>query len=81
MEKSVYIEENNKVTLIIEAKNSYYSFGLKIKDKKINLGTAKTKYLSSEVAGGFTGVMIGLYAFDKEENNYAEFKNFKCLYS
>lgn len=80
VEKSVYIEKNNKVTLMIEAKNSYYSFGFKTKDKKINLGTAKTRYLSSEVAGGFTGVMIGLYAWHKEKNNHAEFTNFKCLY-
>lgn len=35
-----------------------------IDDKEI--GCADTKYLSSEVAGGFTGVVIGLYAVDKE---------------
>lgn len=28
------------------------------------LGRARTKYLSSEVAGGFTGVVMGLYAVD-----------------
>lgn len=28
------------------------------------LGRARTKYLSSEVAGGFTGVAMGLYAVD-----------------
>ena len=26
------------------------------------IGTLDTRYLASEVAGGFTGVMIGLYA-------------------
>ncbi|MCM1047917.1 MAG: glycoside hydrolase family 43 protein [Clostridiales bacterium] len=30
------------------------------------LGYADTRYLSSEVASGFTGVMIGLYAVDSE---------------
>lgn len=31
------------------------------------MGFADTRYLSSEVAGGFTGVMIGLYAVDEAE--------------
>ncbi|WP_347916122.1 hypothetical protein, partial [Clostridium saudiense] len=43
-------------------------------------GYAKTRYLSSEVAGGFTGVVIGLYACASNSFNYAEFTNFKCMY-
>ncbi|MDE5866225.1 MAG: glycoside hydrolase family 43 protein [Lachnospiraceae bacterium] len=35
--------------------------------KKTELGYADTRYLSSEVASGFTGVMIGLYAVDDAE--------------
>ena len=31
-------------------------------DQWIELGRARTRYLSSEVAGGFTGVYIGMYA-------------------
>ena len=42
---------------------------------QFDFGTACTKYLSSETAGGFTGVMIGLYAMDTEES-FAEFSNF-----
>jgi alpha-N-arabinofuranosidase len=38
------------------------------------LGSARTKYLSSEVAGGFTGVVMALYAIDGE-GRWAEFKN------
>ncbi|MBO5522264.1 MAG: hypothetical protein J5986_01100, partial [Roseburia sp.] len=40
-------------------------------------GTARTKYLSSEVAGGFTGTVMGMYAVNPEENGKkaAEFKN------
>lgn len=37
------------------------------------LGRARTKYLSSEVAGGFTGVVMGLYAVD-ENGGWAEFE-------
>lgn len=36
------------------------------------LGSARTKYLSSEVAGGFTGVVMGLYAVDTD-GGWAEF--------
>ena len=42
---------------------------------QFDFGTACTKYLSSETAGGFTGVMIGLYAMDTEEA-FAEFSDF-----
>lgn len=34
-------------------------------DTRTEMGFADTRYLSSEVAGGFTGVMIGLYAVDE----------------
>ena len=30
--------------------------------------------LSSEVAGGFTGVVIGMYATGKADGGYADFK-------
>lgn len=40
----------------------------------IQLGSAQTRYLSSEVAGGFTGVLIGLYAQNGEGfNEYTDF--------
>ena len=47
----------------------YYNDG---KTKEL-LGSARSKYLSSEVAGGFTGVVMGLYAID-EDGAWAEFK-------
>ncbi len=45
-------------------------------DREICLGSAGTKYLSSEVAGGFTGTVMGMYAVNTEENlgHWAEFK-------
>lgn len=41
------------------------------------LGSGQTKYLSSEVATGFTGVLLGLYAAGE---NRAEFREFCCTY-
>lgn len=44
----------------------------------ISMGCAQSKYLSSEVAGGFTGVVLGLYAVG---GNRAEFSGFACKYA
>lgn len=41
------------------------------------LGSGQTKYLSSEVSGGFTGVMLACYAIGE---NTAKFEKFRCLY-
>lgn len=53
-----------EVQLIVEADAYGYNFFVKTQEQLINMGHADTRYLSSEVAGGFTGVMIGLYAVD-----------------
>ena len=55
--------ETKKIVLLIKADKEDYSFYYKTAGGKIKLlATAKTRYISTEVAGGFTGVMIGLYA-------------------
>lgn len=77
--KSVPVD-GNSAELIIHADNYTYSFGLKKGAEEICLGTAQTRYLSSEVAGGFTGVVIGLYAYCDSSGNQAEFSDFKCAY-
>lgn len=77
VEKAVDFKTVNNVSVLIRADNYHYNFFIKMDGKEIELGKAQTKYLSSEVAGGFTGVFIGLYAYG---NNHAEFKNFKCQY-
>lgn len=50
-----------------------YRFYVETQQGEIALGTAKTKYLSSEVAGGFTGVVMGLYAVGRQEAEFMEF--------
>lgn len=69
---------DNQATLMIRASHERYSFIIHANGKDTLLGTAQTRYLSSEVAGGFTGVLLGLYAYG--EGSLAEFSNFKCNY-
>lgn len=78
IEHHVDLGSDNHATLIIKASHERYSFFIHADGKDIPLGTAQTKYLSSEVAGGFTGVLIGLYACGEESS--AEISNFMCNY-
>ncbi|MFT3951438.1 MAG: glycoside hydrolase family 43 protein [Oscillospiraceae bacterium] len=55
-----------------------YSFSVSAGDAVYELGGGQTKYLSSEVSGGFTGVVIGLYAVG---DNTAEFTDFRVEYT
>ena len=80
VEEQLEIKNINNVSLIIQADHEAYSFFIQLEKEKINLGTAQTKYLSSEIAGGFTGVIIGLYASNQGNYTYACFKDFKCNY-
>lgn len=59
--------EEEEVQLIIRADAYGYTFQVVSQNVAVNMGNADTRYLSSEVAGGFTGVMIGLYAVDDTE--------------
>ncbi len=64
--------------LLIRADNLFYRFYAVQDEKEIFLGTGQAKYLSTEVSGGFTGVMLGLYAVGE---NTAQFTDFKCEYT
>jgi alpha-N-arabinofuranosidase len=51
------------ITLHLEADANQYTFSYECEDGITHvLATGATRYLSSEVAGGFTGVYLGLYA-------------------
>ena len=65
-----------KFTLSVEADSLEYRFYVITDDATVYLGKGFTKYLSSEVAGGFTGVVMGLYAVAGE----AAFREFSCIY-
>jgi len=55
--------KDNKVLFRIKGNSSQYTFYLADPQNQqyTELGKLDTRYLSTEVAGGFTGVMIGLY--------------------
>ena len=67
-----------KAKLIIRADSQVYNFYVNENGKETHLGCGLSKYLSSEVAGGFTGVVLGLYA---QGNNTVVFENFKIIYN
>ena len=53
--------------LVIKSNSLKYDFYIEIPDdrgddKLFFLGSARSKYLSSEVSSGFTGTMVGLFA-------------------
>lgn len=47
----------------------HYRFYCRVNDEQILLGQLETRYVSTEVAHGFTGVLIGLYAVNEEDNH------------
>ncbi|MGN0700634.1 MAG: glycoside hydrolase family 43 protein [Oscillospiraceae bacterium] len=65
-----------EVVLKIRMDNYNYSFFAEDENGEIPLGCAQTKYLTSEVSGGFTGVVLGLYAV----GGTAEFTDFCYIY-
>lgn len=66
-------EGMEKVEFLVVSNPDRYEFFCMVDGEKKFLGSARTKYLSSEVAGGFTGVLMGLYAVD-EDGKWAEFE-------
>ena len=76
--QSVYPLEQGEADLLLKMEALHYTFCLRTGETELPLASAQTKYLSSEVAGGFTGVLLGLYAVG---NNQAEFTHFRCQYT
>src|SRR5665647_3019047 len=57
------VVDDGPLRLRIDAEPDHYSFSVCSGDARIvELGSTETRYLSSEVAGGFTGVVVGMYA-------------------
>lgn len=63
--------------LIVRMDHLDYHFSISSDGKEYALGKGRTKYLSSEVSSGFTGVMLGLYAIGR---NTVKFTDFECRY-
>ena len=67
----------DNATLIVRADHYNYNFFVKCGDTETHLGSGQVKYLTSEVSGGFTGTMTGLYAV----GGTAQFTGFSCAYT
>ena len=69
--------KEGKAQLIVRSDSVSYNFFVSESGNETHLGYGNSKYLSSEVSGGFTGVVLGLYA---QGNNTAVFENLKIEY-
>ena len=67
-----------KAKLIIRSDSQIYNFYVSENGEERHLGCGMSKYLSSEVCGGFTGVLAALYATG---GSRAEFENFSIKYN
>lgn len=70
--------ERGEADLLVKMDAQRYHFFLTSQGAETALGSAQTRYLSTEVATGFTGVLMALYA---QGNNQAEFTEFSCQYA
>lgn len=75
-QNTVSLSDGN-ATLMICSDHFSYNFYVCHNDEKIFLGTGSSKYISSEISEGFTGVVLGLYAVGRGN---AEFSDFKIAY-
>lgn len=78
-EKAVDLPHTEEVELNVRADINFYHFGYTENGEYHELGKMDTRYLSSETAGGFTGVVLGLYAVAASPSSkaYADFGYFK----
>lgn len=61
------LDKGERAILEVVSDNEDYRFYGSHRGERFYIGKARTKYLSSEVAGGFTGVLMGLYAVDAKQ--------------
>ncbi len=69
--------ESGKLVLTVTAKDQAYLFDAEADGRHFDLGSAQMKYLSSEIAGNFTGVVIGLFAQGENGRGKAVYTDFK----
>jgi alpha-N-arabinofuranosidase len=53
---------DGEATLIVRANRLFYTFAIRVEGEERVLATGETRYLSTEVATGFTGVYFALFA-------------------
>ena len=63
-----FAQGSEEASFRVVSTNEDYSFYAKCGGEEVFMGKAGTKYLSSEVAGGFTGTVMAMYAVNKNDN-------------
>ena len=76
-EQTIIPIDSPSCRLIIRSDALTYHFYIQTNASEIFLGSAQSKYLSSEVSSGFTGVVLGLFA---EGNSVGTFTNLQIEY-
>lgn len=66
--------EGSACTLEVATYLDRYEFAVRAKDKVTQLGTVPSHYFSTEVAGGFTGVMLAVYAHSPDQQGHLDVK-------
>lgn len=67
-----------RAQLVIRSDHFHYNFFVLTQDGEHRLGSGQAKYLTSEVSGGFTGVVMAFYSVGE---NAARFTKFCCKYA
>lgn len=78
IEKEVSLSGKD-IFLHVEGSNDFYTYSFSTDNKDFQkLGNIDTRFLSSETAGGFTGVYLGIFAQSEQDNaSYADFDWFE----
>lgn len=73
LEKEVVLPKDREVQLRVKGDKDMYTFYYATDGRHFTeLGRADTRYLSTETAGGFTGMMLGLFATSSAQNPTAQ---------
>ena len=81
-----YVEaEGENVTLKVKLTPENYIFSANVSNTEYELGTSEARYISTEVACGFTGVLLSMFAESKEGSDAScsqpfEFKDLYLKY-
>ncbi|WP_203558592.1 glycoside hydrolase family 43 protein [Bacteroides sp. 51] len=80
IEKEIILS-GKRVYLRVDGRNDMYSYSYSTDNKTFQkLGDIDTRFISTETAGGFTGVYIGLFAQSETLNNsFADFDWFEYI--
>lgn len=68
------------VILSVKSTPDTYEFYITVNEETIYMGKARSQYLTSEVAGGFTGTVMAMYAVNHDNaKRWAEFTDLKWV--